>query len=86
MKNNIDDDNRVIADMSEVGGRFRKKFLNTNVPEESKQEGEKLRGKNLFVAILGSLSASLLIGLVYIVIFGLVIFIMYTLFKSKLGG
>lgn len=86
MKNNTDDDNRVIADMSKVGGVFKKKFFNNDVPEASKQEGEKLTGKNLLAAILGSLSASLLIGLVYVVIFGLVIFIMYTLFKNKLGG
>lgn len=87
MKNKIeDDDNAVIADMSEVGGKFRKRIFNTDIPEENKQEGEKLTGKNLFAAILGSLSASLLIGLVYVVIFGIVIFIMYTLFKNKLGG
>ena len=86
MRSNFeDDDNRVIADMSEVGGKFRKKlFISNN--KKDKQASEKLSAKNTFAAIMGSLTASLLIGIIYITIFGLFILIMYMIFKNKLGN
>lgn len=79
-----DDDDRVIADMSQVTRHTFRNKLESKIPSKN-QEGEKLTGKNLFAAIMGTLSASLLIGLIYIVVFGIVIFILYSLFKSKLG-
>lgn len=86
MKNNYeDDDNRVIADMSNVTRKNQNTFFNLD-NKASDQEVEKLSAKNTFFAILGSLSASLLIGIIYIVVFGLFILMLYLLFKNKLGN
>lgn len=79
MKNREEiDEETTIADMSFLD---RKRIF----PRINKQDtdNEPLRGSNLWAFLKGTLSATLLIAMVYAVVFGLFILLIYLYFRSK---
>ena len=65
------DDGRTIADMSELRGAVKPEFRSTSDITSELQDDEERA-----IVILGTLRAALSVGLVYVVIFGIVIAIM----------
>ena len=72
------DQETTIADMSFLDSR-KKKF--PKFYTEENENKETLKGKNLMAFIKGTLLATLLIGFVYIVVYGLFIFFLSSWFK-----
>ena len=75
------DEETTIADMSFLEEN-RRHFRRREKPQEQPQNNETLSGDNLKAFIHGTLLASLLIGMVYAVVFGIFILILYLYFKS----
>ena len=72
-----DDDGRTIADMSQVTRPSLFGHLGEHKDGEEKKENEiKLTRGERFAAVMGAMKAGLLIALVYVVIFGIVIWLM----------
>ena len=80
MKNKEElDEETTIADMSFLDRkRIIPRFRNDN-----ESESESLRGSNLWAFIRGTLSATLLIGFIYAIVFFIVILMMYLFFKNR---
>jgi len=76
------DDGRSYADMSILPKeRERQQYLQEI--QQNDKDKLQLTGKETFWALAGAMSATILIGLVYVVVFGLIILIMYLAIKSK---
>ena len=78
MKNKEIDETTVVADMSYLDHKTGR----NNVVSERKQPEELIRGRQLIPFIKGVLAAAFLIALVYIVVYGIVIGILYLLFQN----
>jgi len=78
MKNKEElDEETTIADMSFLD----RKRIVPRVKLNDDNDSEPLRGSNLWAFIRGTLSATLLIGLIYAIAFGVLILLMYLYFK-----
>lgn len=78
MKNKEElDEETTIADMSFLD----RKRIVPRFKSNDDNDSEPLRGSNLWAFIRGTLSATLLIGLIYAVVFGVLILLMYLYFK-----
>ena len=71
------DETTVVADMS----YFDHKANRSNDVSNQKQPKELIRGKQLVPFISGTLAAAFLMLLIYVVVYGIVIGIMYLLFQ-----
>lgn len=79
MKNKEElDEETTIADMSFLD---RKRIVPRFKSNDEENDSEPLRGSNLWAFIRGTLSATLLIGLIYAIAFGVLILLMYLYFK-----
>ena len=78
MKNKDIDETTVIADMSFLDGKHK----SNNRSSDTKKPEELIKGKQLIPFIKGVLAAAFLIALVYIVVYGIVIGVMYLLFEN----
>lgn len=72
-----DDDGRTIADMSQVTRPSLFGHVGERKDEGEKKENEiKLSRGERFAAVMGAMKAGLLIALVYVIVFGIVIWLM----------
>ncbi len=72
------DETTVVADMSYFDHRTKR----NNVVSEQKQPKELIRGRQLIPFIKGTLAAAFLMLMIYVVVYGIVIGIMYLLFQN----
>ena len=77
------DDGRTVSDMSYFADK-----LGQSSPASGSERDERERfsytRKETFWAIMGSLAATLAIGMVYVVVFGIVILIMYLVIRAQM--
>ena len=78
-----DDDGRVIADMSGVTKQnlfgFQPRYMDEkepDIPKPERNEGDYIQTDERFAFLGGAMKASLLIGAVYIAVFGVVIWLL----------
>ena len=77
------DDGRTVADMSYFAEKLGQSSPSGD-GEAAERDRERYSSRETFWAVMGSMAATLAIGMVYVVVLGLVVLIMYLLIKSKM--